>query len=204
MKKLLILLFLLIGVPAFGVNVVVESLDCVNTNNENSSFSAKVLERAEFDSGIVLNTNDEIKGTVIKTVEAKRGKRAGYIVIQPEAIYREGTKLPIEDENLEAKVVGYSKTDWKQMGKNASLSAGLTVGSHFVPGLSQMFYFSKGLLTPSEDESRLTSGVKSVYENSPFAYLEKGQDLDIEKGDYLVLKFYHADIPVWKFIKRTK
>ncbi|MBQ8476043.1 hypothetical protein IJ531_03175, partial [bacterium] len=118
--------------------------------------------------------------------------------------YREGTKLPIEDENLEAKVVGYSKTDWKQMGKNASLSAGLTVGSHFVPGLSQMFYFSKGLLTPSEDESRLTSGVKSVYENSPFAYLEKGQDLDIEKGDYLVLKFYHADIPVWKFIKRTK
>lgn len=203
MKNFLAIIFCFLISPVFALNVVVESLSDITSFKHNVSFSAKVLERAEFKSGFVLNKNDVVQGKIIRTVEAKRIKRSGYIVIKPNAIYREGVKVNY-DRDLEAKVTAYSKTDWKKTGKTAGLSAGLTVGSHFVPGLSQIFYFSKGVLKPQDDQSRLESGVKSVYENSPFAYIEKGQDLNIEKGDYLVLKFYHSDVAKWQYFKRTK
>ena len=71
-------------------------------------------------------------------------------------------------------------------------------------GLSQVFYFSKGLIIPDEDKSRIKTAFHNVYENTPFVYIEKGEDVDIEKGDLLVLKVYHSEVPKWRFIKRNK
>ena len=133
-------------------------------------------------------------------VDAKRGKRNAYIVIQPESFEIDGVVHLIEDENLEAKVVGYSKRDYKK----TALDAGLAVGGYFVKGLSQVFYFSKGLIIPDEDKSRIKTAFHNVYENTPFVYIEKGEDVDIEKGDLLVLKVYHSEVPKWRFIKRNK
>ena len=205
MKKLFIILFLFLIMPVYALNVVVESLDNIENNTaQNIYFSAKVLERAEFKSGLILDTNDIIEGIVTKSVEAKRGKRSGYIIIHPQILYSKGKSLTIDNENLEAKVLAYSKSNWKEKGAKAGLSAGLTVGSHYVPGLSQIFYFSKGLINPYENKTRLESALTSVYENSPFVYIEKGEDLNIEIGDYLILKFYYTDVPAWRYFKRTK
>lgn len=204
MKKIIfILISILMLTPAYALNVVTECLD-FSKNSQGLYITVKILERAEFKSGFVLNVNDEIRGVIIKVSEAKRAKRNAYMIMYPQLIYREGIVFSIENENLEAKIIGYAKTDWKEKGLKAGVGAGLSLASRNVPGISQMFYFSKGFILPYENETRLRSAVKSVYENSPFAYIEKGEDLNIEKGDYLDLEFYHPDVPIYRYLKRTK
>ncbi len=203
MKKIFYALIFYFAFTAsvFAQNVLVESLSDIRALDEKVDFSAKILETTEFDNGLILNENSIINGKIISEVEAKRGKRNGYVIISPVSYETdEGEVHLIEEENLEAKVVGYSKKDYKKM----ALSAGLSVGSHFVKGLGQIFYFSKGILIPDDDKSRIKTAFHNVYENTPFVYAEKGEDVDIEAGDYLVLKFYRADVPKWRFIKRNK
>ncbi|HIT56079.1 TPA: hypothetical protein IAA92_07440 [Candidatus Galligastranaerophilus intestinigallinarum] len=202
MKKIFytILFYFLITPFVFAQNILVESMTDFNTNDNEKVFSAKVVEETELSDGKIIKANSTINGTILKTVDAKRGKRNAYIVIQPESFEIDGVVHLIEDENLEAKVVGYSKRDYKK----TALDAGLAVGGYFVKGLSQVFYFSKGLIIPDEDKSRIKTAFHNVYENTPFVYIEKGEDVDIEKGDLLVLKVYHSEIPKWRFIKRNK
>ncbi len=202
MKKIFytILFYLIIAPAVFAQNILVESLTDFNANDNEKVFSAKVVEEAELSDGKIIKANSTINGTILKTVDAKRGKRNAYIVIQPESFEIDGVVHLIEDENLEAKVVGYSKRDYKK----TALDAGLAVGGYFVKGLSQVFYFSKGLIIPDEDKSRIKTAFHNVYENTPFVYIEKGEDVDIEKGDLLVLKVYHSEVPKWRFIKRNK
>lgn len=202
MKKIFytILFYFLITPFVFAQNILVESMTDFNTNDNEKVFSAKVVEETELSDGEIIKANSTINGTILKTVDAKRGKRNAYIVIQPESFEIDGVVHLIEDENLEAKVVGYSKRDYKK----TALDAGLAVGGYFVKGLSQVFYFSKGLIIPDEDKSRIKTAFHNVYENTPFVYIEKGEDVDIEKGDLLVLKVYHSEVPKWRFIKRNK
>lgn len=202
MKKIFytILFYFLITPFVFAQNILVESMTDFNTNDNEKVFSAKVVEETELSDGKIIKANSTINGTILKTVDAKRGKRNAYIVIQPESFEIDGVVHLIEDENLEAKVVGYSKRDYKK----TALDAGLAVGGYFVKGLSQVFYFSKGLIIPDEDKSRIKTAFHNVYENTPFVYIEKGEDVDIAKGDLLVLKVYHSEVPKWRFIKRNK
>lgn len=188
MRKILILIMLILGVQAgFAQNVLVESLSDIKEGEGDVEFSAKVLEQAELKDGTVFEENSIINGKIIKTVEAKRGKRNAYIIIKPVSYTTSDSNsvISMEEKNFEAKVVGYSKKDFKKMG----LDAGLAVGGYFVKGLGQIFYFSKGLIQPDDGKSRVSTAVHNVYENTPFVYIEKGQDVDIENGDYLVLKF---------------
>ena len=202
MKKIFytILFYFLITPFVFAQNILVESMTDFNTNDNEKVFSAKVVEETELSDGKIIKANSTINGTILKTVDAKRGKRNAYIVIQPESFEIDGVVHLIEDENLEAKVVGYSKRDYKK----TALDAGLAVGGYFVKGLSQVFYFSKGLIIPDEDKSRIKTAFHNVYENTPFVYIERGENVDIEKGDLLVLKVYHSEVPKWRFIKRNK
>lgn len=202
MKKIFytILFYIAIAPAVLAQNILVQSMTEFEQNDNEKVFSAKVVEETELSDGKIIEANSILNGTIIKTVDAKRGKRDAYIVIQPESFEIDGVIHLIEDENLEAKVVGYSKRDYKK----TALDAGLAVGGYFVKGLSQVFYFSKGLIIPDDDKSRIKTAFHNVYENTPFVYIERGDEIDIEKGDLLVLKVYHADVPKWKFLKRNK
>ena len=205
MRKLFIILFLFLTIPVFALNVLVESFDNIENNStQNMYFNARVLERAEFKSGLILNVGDVIEGIVTKSVEAKRGKRSGYAIIHLQNIHANGKSILVDDNNIEAKIIYHSKEDWKLKSANAGLHAGLTIGSFYLPGLSQLFYFSKGLIMPYENKTRFKSALASVYEHSPISYIEKGQDINTETGEYLILKLYYADVPVWRYFKRTK
>ena len=126
MKKIFytILFYLIIAPAVFAQNILVESLTGFNANDDEKVFSAKVVEETELSDGKIIKANSTINGTILKTVDAKRGKRNAYIVIQPESFEIDGVVHLIEDENLEAKVVGYSKRDYKK----TALDAGLAVG----------------------------------------------------------------------------
>ena len=202
MKKIFytILFYIAIAPAVLAQNILVQSMTEFEQNDNEKVFSAKVVEETELSDGKIIKANSILNGTIIKTVDAKRGKRDAYIVIQPESFEIDGVIHLIEDENLEAKVVGYSKRDYKK----TALDAGLAVGGYFVKGLSQVFYFFFFLIIPDDDKSRIKTAFHNVYENTPFVYIERGDEIDIEKGDLLVLKVYHADVPKWKFLKRNK
>ena len=204
MKKIILSLMILgfTVLSANATNVVVESLDNVEQYDNTQIFSAKILEDATLKSGEEFKEGTVLKSEIVKKVDAQRGKRSGYIVIRPLSIEYNGVETSFEGQNIEAEVKGYSKKSWKDMGAKAGISAGLSAGSRKIPGFSQIFYFSKGFIKPADDQSRFQSGVTSMYKNSPFAYVEKGAEINIEAGDMLVLKFYHSDVPKWRVLKR--
>ena len=75
-------------------------------------------------------------------------------------------------------------TDKKELAKSASL----TVGSYFVKGLSLGVNAVEGAIK-NEEGNRFKSSVVNVYENTPFSYVETGNELNILEGDIFWLKF---------------
>ncbi len=204
MKKIITLLFLFLILPVCARNVVVESLDDFD-DKKDVHLNVRVLEHTKFKSGLVLNIDDEIKSAVIKSTLAKRGKRQAHLIIIPQEMKKNDETISIREENLEAKVIGYYNVNWVKRGVNAGIWTGLVVGSLFLPGISQAYYFSKGFITQDYDfSSRWKSGFKSIYKNSPFVFFEKGSNLEINKGDYLILKFYYPNVSRIRYFKRTK
>jgi len=182
--------------------VVAESLNDFSFENYKDTVELKVIEETSFENGVKFEKDAIIKAKVAKIVDPKRGKRNGYLVVDPVSysIPSENITCEIEDEYWMANVMGYKPFDTKQ----AALSASLGAAGYFVKGIGQIFYFGKGIISPDEGENRLKSGVKNVYENSPLVYIEEGERVDIKKGDILLLKFYHSDVPKWRPFKRNK
>lgn len=215
MKKLILkILFVFCITAFFGIypafsdedidksnKVIVESLENFTFRDSESTVTLKVLESNEFENGVKFEEGTVLYAKASKMVDPKRGKRNGYLIINPIKYTVPGEEtLDITDEYWLANVYGYKPFDMK----NAAISAGLFAGGMFVKGIGQVYYFGKGVLSPEDGENRLKSGVKSVYKNSPLAYIESGEELSIKTGDVLLLKFYHSDVPKWRFFKRNK
>ena len=182
---------------------VVESLESFSFDNDKSTVKFKVIEENTFDNGIVFEKDSIVTAHVMKIVEAKRGKRNGYLVVEPVSysIPSKGNEtLNINEEYWVANVVGYKPFDVKK----AAFSAGLSAAGYFVKGIGQIYYFGKGIISPNEGEGRLKSGAKNVYENSPLAFIKEGEEINIQKGDILLLKFHYDNVPKWRFFKRNK
>ena len=211
MKRIILLgLFLfctLILCPAYAFDdisnkTVVESLCKFSFENEAQSVSLKVLKENQFENGIKLEEGSILTAKVTKAVDPKRGKRNGYLIIEPVSytIPSTGETKNVDEPSWSAKVLGYKPLD----AKKSAVGAGLAVAGHFVKGIGQFYYFGKGVISPEDGENRLKSGVKNVYENSPLVYLEEGEEAHVEKGDLLLLKFYYDDVPKWKFWQRNQ
>lgn len=190
--------------PSYALNnkIAVESLNSFSASDFNSEFEVKVLEGNSFDNGVVIENGSIIKGQAVEIVDAKRGKRDAYIVLKPISytVPSKGTIKEFEDADWLADVIGYKPFD----AKSVAMSAGTTVAGYFIKGIGQVFYFAKGVISPQEGENRLKSGAISVYENSPLSLIEEGENINIKKGDLLVLRFYYSDVPKWNYFKRNK
>ncbi len=227
MKKifLLLVLFLAAG-SAWAKNVEVECLTPVHEDMEVYEFKAKVLKEVKFNSGLVFRKNDVINMHIKEIVEAKKGGRSAYIIVRPVSFVEEEKvetengvesreKLTfIEDKTLEGKTTSikviskadikqHIHDDWKDDLKKAGKGVTKKVVNTAVPGASQIYQVSKGMIHPAEGQTRLQSAANNVIDDSVFKHLKKGHDLDIKKGDKFFLKFYHTDIPKWRFIARN-
>lgn len=209
MKKIILFcLFCVITLlPSFADDdtsnkAVVESLCSFSFEDEAHDVRLKVLEENSFENGITFEKDSILTARVTKVIDPKRGKRNGYLIVQPltYTIPSKGETKNINEEAWSAKVLGYKPFDVKK----SAVGAGLAVAGHFVKGIGQFYYFGKGVIKPEEGENRLVSGVKNVYENSPLAYIEEGEEAHVETGDLLLLKFYYEDVPKWKFWQRNK
>lgn len=138
-----------------------------------------------------LHANDILHCNVIKITGPKRGKRSASFAVTPISYSSDGVTKKISGNyygKYADKVLSKDEIkniDAMKVGKKAAV----TVGNHFVKGIAPAVAMAEGMVK-NEDGHRIQSGVKEVYKSSPLSYVEKGQNLVIEKGDsfYLVFK----------------
>jgi len=200
MKKIIVLLFLLFSPSAYALNLdkaIVQALYDFSSLNPRKDFAVRVVEEYEFD-GVVLEPNAIVRGKIIETVGPKRAKRNAYFVFKPSTYTipsKGGAVKNIWKTDIEARALDYVPFDKVK----AAESAGLTIAGLFVTGVAQIYHFGKGFSKAKKGENRFAKGGKEVYENSPFVYIRKGEELHINKGDVMTLRFYHYEVPKWRF-----
>lgn len=183
LKKIIIgCLAVLISSPVFAVSVKVKALSPFSTENPSETMSVELLEDCELTDNLTLYKGDILYGKTSDVVSPKRLKRDASFSITPETYVRKDGSMHEFNENLIGK---YSMhTDKKELAKSASL----TVGSYFVKGLSLGVNAVEGAIK-NEEGNRFKSSVVNVYENTPFSYVETGNELNILEGDIFWLKF---------------
>jgi len=166
--------------------VVVSSLDDFSTSNPPMSVSVKLLEPLELSSDLVLSAGDKLTGNLTDIVSPKRLKRNAKFSFEPVS-YTDSNGIEHKFQlNIKA---SYTTTiDKKEVAKNAALG----VGNYFVKGLSMGVAAVEGAVE-NEEGNRFKSSAVSVYESSPFSYVEKGQDICIKEGQSFYLKFPDID-----------
>ncbi len=177
----------------YAQTVEVMSLNDFSTAEPPKTISVKLIEPLELknmqilDSGIILN------GDLVDVISPKRLKRDAGFSFKPVTY----TDLDGNTQNLDSNIIAkYTKpVDKGGLAKNAALS----VGNHFIKGLSMGVTAVKGAVQ-NEEGNRFKSSAKSVYEASPFSYAEKGEDLYINANQNFFMKFSTTD----KNSKKTK
>ena len=220
MKKIFILITLLfIFSAAWAKEVQMECLTPVNGHTASLDFKVKVLKSVKFQSGTTFEKNEIIDLQIKEIVPAKALGRSSYIVVKPVSKEKklsdgETQVTPIKDVYLEGKTTSIkvlSKNDiknnieenWQDDLKKAGIGASKMAINSVVPGATTIYQASKGLINPNEGESRLKSAGQNVVDNTALKHLKKGHDINIKSGDKLFIKFYHSDVPKWRFIKRN-
>ena len=202
MKKIVLtFIFLLLLAPvceAKNVKVKVISLSDIDKYSNTQSLRARVVEDTKLKNDVTLQKDAVLDSKMMEIVPPKRGKRNGYVIIQPVVYIYGDYVIPIKDQELRAKVTYYTEPNYKK----AATEAVIGVGASFVKGGKYIAHFSEGIIKPEEGESRLKSGFDNLYENSALSCIGKGKEMNIKKGDNLVYKFFFEDTPKWQFWKR--
>ena len=183
LKKILLgCLLTLIASPVLAVSVKVKALSPFSTENPSETMSVQLLEDCELTDTLTLYKGDILYGKTTDIVSPKRLKRNASFSIIPETYVGQDGTMHEFSETLKGK---YSMhMDKKELAKSASL----TVGSYFVKGLSLGVNAVEGAIK-NEEGNRFKSSVVNVYENTPFSYVETGNELNILEGDIFWLKF---------------
>ena len=184
-KLILVFTLFLTGNAVFAktIKVLAQSASTFDPLKPPEVFYAKILEKAEAGEGKIV-PKGTIRGNVVKVSTSKRGKRNGYLVIQISGFKREGGLIYEKTRHdIRAKVTKYKKTDLKELG----ISGATSIAGLFVEHIAIPINFTRGVITPYENKSRLASGVQKAYEKSNLSYISKGEEIDLEKGDLVIL-----------------
>lgn len=190
MKKYLILLFSLITIPAYaGVTVEVQALTPFSSTEPPSEMKFKTMDKVAFENGITFEPGTIVEAKVIDVKFPKRGKRNASFTLRPTSYNLGGKNEAIEDFEFTAKYKAKKPLNKGEL----ALSAASTVGGYFVKGFGQGISLAKGMVK-NEQGNRLKSGVIQVYEDSPLAYIEKGDELYIYENDIFYLRFRTSEL----------
>lgn len=188
MKKAVILLAFLFAaiMPASAETIKVEALSDFTTENPPETLTVKAVTDLNLDDELLILEGNILKGDIVDVSSPKRLKRdATFSFILTE--YTDNYGIVHKVERIDNKIVKGKFTtrfDYKGVAKSAALS----VGNHFVKGLSMGYAAVEGAVK-NEEGSRLKSGAVSLYESTPLSYVEKGQDIVIDKNQVFILNF---------------
>ena len=180
-------------VNAASDKVHVAAIEEFDTTKPLQKIDVQVIEPTTLGTH-ALHNGDIIHCNVIKVTDPKRGKRSASFAVCPTSYTTEGNTVTIKENyygKYASKVI--SKEELKKVDKvKVGKKAVLTVGNHFVKGLTAGVTMAEGMIE-NEEGNRIQSGVKKVYKESPLSYVEKGQELKIEPGDSFYLIFKPSD-----------
>lgn len=171
---------------AYAQTVEVYSLDNFSTESPPQSISVKLLEPLEISEKEIYKAGTIMKGDLFDVVSPKRLKRDAGFSFKPDSY----TDLDGNTYQISSNITASYTTpmDKGQLAKNTAL----TVGNFFVKGLSMGVSAVSGAVK-NEEGNRLKSSAVSVYESSPFSYIEKGEDINITQEQTFFLKFSKTD-----------
>lgn len=183
MKKiLLIFVMILLTSPAFAATIKVESLSDFSTERPLATLMVKAATDLEIDDEIMIFAGYTLKGDIVDVSSPKRLKRdASFTFVLKEYTDHNGKKHTVQ-KPVKGKYT--TNFDYKGVAKSAALS----VGNHFVKGISAGYTAVEGAVK-NEEDNRLKSSAVALYESSPLSYVEKGQDIVIKKNDIFILNF---------------
>ena len=202
MKKLFLLLLCLIIFPlvvcadVIPYKVYVCSSRAISSSEIKTGklFSFHSIDKYELSDRATLEEGASVTVKINEYIQPKRGKRNGYAKIQviSYTIPSKGNeRVSTTTDNLIGTLKLSSPLDKKELAKKAGV---FIVGQALkFPGFSQAVAVSKGLIEPNEDQTRIQSAGKNLYESTPLTYSEKGHDLEIEKDSIVVISVKQQD-----------
>lgn len=191
MKKIIIFFVILLFNSAFAFsNIKVEALEDFNSILPVPDFRVKIVQDGNINNLFFIQ-GDILHCTLEKVKAPKRAKIDAKVFFKINS-YEDSKGSHKIEIPLIAKYASriVSKEEIKKIPpKNIIKKVGGTIGDFFVTGVSYGVSFVDGLITNNE-ENRLKSGVKQVYDDSFVSLIEYGDEILIKKGDvfYFVVK----------------
>ena len=187
---IIVCIFLQISACHAASQLRVMSMEDFRTDSPNETIDVRVIDATELGK-YTMPVNTILHSQVLQIIDPKRGKRSASFYVKPLSYTVNDTVYPIEEEmyGKYSKVV-LTKEEVKKLPYGKMIKNGaLLVGSYFVKGLSIGVSFVEGF-AKNEKDNRFKSGVTNAYEESPISLVEKGNQLEILKGDefYFVFK----------------
>ena len=189
MKKFcwtIFLLLIMLSQPVLAKPIAVEALSDFTTENPPKEMSIKLLEDIAVDDTLTIKAETIVDGNVVDVTDPKRLKRNASFTFVPTSYRDERGQVVVIKNYYPAKYT--TKVNKGQLAKSAALG----VGSFFVKGLSIGYSAVEGAIK-NEKDNRFKSSVTEVYQDSPLSYVEKGEELVIEKGQLFFLNFRTKD-----------
>lgn len=185
MKKfLLILVFLLfsaVGVQAKNIKVI--ALEPFSSGHPCRTFAVQTLQDEFLPDDTFLPEDAIVTGQIIQVEAPKRGKRNGYIKFVPQKIVYEDRTINIKNFKFIAIITYYTPIDPIDLTFNVARKT-----ANFVfHGAVSAVEFALGAVE-NQEGNRIKSGAMNVYRDSFLTYIEVGEELNVKKGDILILK----------------
>lgn len=181
MKKILLLLVLIIFfvAPANAKATLVEAMTPYNSDTPTDIIVFKVAHSNTIENYGILYSGDIIEGIVIRAKDNSRLKQNATFSLKITRITQQNGNIQ-EPQNLYAKYT----TEFDKV--ETSKTAALTVGSHFVKGLTFGYRTVEGAIKNPEGNRFKSAGV-ALYNSTPLSYISKGKDILINVGDNFLL-----------------
>ncbi len=188
MKKVLFALILIsiFCQPTMAKNIKVEAMSDFSTANPPTSWQVKIVEDFTSADGYAVSAGSILEGKIENVKSPARLKRNASFTFIPVKFYDGDTH---KNYTVENELVGkYSALSDVSVGSVAKQGA-VMVGNKLVDG-----FFGPGVAlvegaVKNEQGNRAKSAVVSVYESSPLSYINKGNELELQKGQVFVMSF---------------
>lgn len=160
------------------------ALSDFNTGNPVEFIEVQAFNDVWLAPGADIKSGYTLKLKVLDIKDPQRLKRNAKFNVTPVSY----TDLNNKEHNIQEGIVGKYSPQFKIDPVDVAKNTALTVGDHFVKGISLGYHAVEGAVK-NEEGNRFKSGAVSVYENSPFSYANKGEEVDIKKYDFFSFKF---------------
>lgn len=188
MKKFFLALIFISALcqPVMAKNIKVEAMSDFSTANPPASWQVKIVEDFTNTDGFEVTAGSILEGKIENVKSPARLKRNASFTFIPVKFYDNNSH---KNYTVEKELVGkYSALSDVSVGSVAKQGA-VMVGNQVVNG-----FFGPGIAlvegaVKNEQGNRAKSAVVSAYESSPLSYINKGNELEIQKGQIFIMSF---------------